>query len=39
MAADHLQWLAKTEPLDLTRVIAVGHSAGGHAAAWLTARP
>jgi acetyl esterase/lipase len=39
MAADHLRWLAKTEPLDLTRVIAVGHSSGGHAAAWLAARP
>ncbi|MBW8816384.1 MAG: hypothetical protein JF588_23435 [Caulobacterales bacterium] len=39
MAADHLRWLAKTEPLDLTRVIAVGHSEGGHAATWLAARP
>jgi acetyl esterase/lipase len=39
MAADHLRWLAKTEPLDLTRVIAVGHSSGGHAAMWLAARP
>ncbi len=25
--------------LDLTRVVAVGHSAGGHLAAWLAARP
>jgi len=39
MAADHLRWLAKTEPLDLKRVIAVGHSAGGHAAVWLASRP
>jgi len=38
MAADHLRVLAKTEPLDLTRVIAVGHAAGGHAALWLAAR-
>lgn len=36
---DHLRWLKKTEPLDLTRVIVVGHSAGGHAAQWLAARP
>jgi acetyl esterase/lipase len=39
LAADHLRFLAKTEPLDLKRVIAVGHSAGGHAAVWLAARP
>jgi acetyl esterase/lipase len=39
LAADHLRWLARTEPLDLTRVIAVGHSAGGQAALWLAARP
>jgi acetyl esterase/lipase len=38
-AVDHLRWLAKTEHLDLSRVIAVGHSAGGHAAQWLAARP
>ena len=37
-AADHVRVLAKTAPLDLTRVIAIGHSAGGHLAAWLGAR-
>jgi acetyl esterase/lipase len=26
-------------PLDLERVVAVGHSAGGHLALWLAARP
>src|SRR5262249_5141520 len=37
-AADHLRTLAKTYPLDLSRVIATGHSAGGHLALWLAAR-
>ncbi|MFD1611655.1 alpha/beta hydrolase family protein [Sphingomonas tabacisoli] len=37
-AADHLRELAKQYPLDLKRVAAVGHSAGGHAALWLAAR-
>jgi acetyl esterase/lipase len=37
-AADHLRTIAKTYPLDLNRVIAVGHSAGGHLALWLAAR-
>ena len=37
-AADHLRTIAKTHPLDLDRVIAVGHSAGGHLALWLAAR-
>jgi acetyl esterase/lipase len=36
--ADHLREVAKTRPLDLTRVAAVGHSAGGHLALWLAAR-
>jgi acetyl esterase/lipase len=35
---DHLRVLAKTHPLDLDRVIAAGHSAGGHLALWLAAR-
>ncbi len=35
---DHLRVLAKTYPLDLDRVIASGHSAGGHLALWLAAR-
>lgn len=35
-AADHLRVLARTHPrLDLTRVVAVGHSAGGQLAMWL----
>lgn len=37
-AADHLRKIAKTHKLDLNRVIAVGHSAGGHLALWLAAR-
>lgn len=38
-AADHVRVLAKQYPLDLNRVVAVGHSAGGHLALWLAARP
>ena len=37
-AADHLRTLAAAHPLDLSRVFAIGHSAGGHAALWLAAR-
>lgn len=37
-AADHLRPLAKKFPLDLKRVVAVGHSAGGQLALWLAAR-
>ncbi|MCI0387488.1 MAG: alpha/beta hydrolase [Acidobacteria bacterium] len=37
-AADHLRTLAKTYPLDLNRVVATGHSAGGHLALWLATR-
>lgn len=37
-AADHLRALARRYPLDLKRVIAVGHSAGGELALWLAAR-
>jgi acetyl esterase/lipase len=37
-AADHLRELAKSWPLDLTRVVASGHSAGATAALWLAAR-
>jgi acetyl esterase/lipase len=36
--ADHLRRLAEDRPLDLDRVIAVGHSAGGHLALWLASR-
>lgn len=37
-ATDHLQKISQTYPLDLSRVIAIGHSAGGHLALWLAAR-
>jgi acetyl esterase/lipase len=37
-AADHVRELAQRFPLDTTRVVAVGHSAGGHFAFWLAAR-
>jgi len=36
--ADHLRVLARTYPLDLNRVIVIGHSAGGQLALWLAAR-
>jgi acetyl esterase/lipase len=36
--ADYLRELAKKYPLDLNRVITLGHSAGGHLALWLAAR-
>jgi len=36
-ATDQLRAMAQTYPLDLSRVIAVGHSAGGHLAMWLAA--
>lgn len=37
-AADFIQTIAATYHLDTQRVIAVGHSAGGHLALWLAAR-
>jgi acetyl esterase/lipase len=37
-AAAHLRSLAKEYPLDLQRVVAVGHSAGGQLALWLAAQ-
>jgi acetyl esterase/lipase len=37
-AADFLRMIAAREQLDLKRVIAIGHSAGGHLAMWLGAR-
>lgn len=37
-ATDHLRILARKFPLDLKRVITVGHSAGGQLALWLAAR-
>lgn len=39
MAAEHLREIAKSHPLDLSRVVTVGHSAGGHLALWLAAVP
>ena len=38
-AADALRDVGRREHLALDRVIAVGHSAGGHLVAWLAARP
>jgi acetyl esterase/lipase len=35
---DHVEKLAQAYPLDLQRVIAAGHSAGGHVAFWLAGR-
>ena len=37
-AADYLRTLADRYPLDRERIIATGHSAGGHLALWLAAR-
>lgn len=36
--ADHLREIGPAHGLDLTRVVAVGHSAGGHLALWLAGR-
>ncbi|MEO7001562.1 MAG: alpha/beta fold hydrolase [Ktedonobacterales bacterium] len=38
-AADYLPTLAAQYPLDLGRIVALGHSAGGQLALWLAARP
>src|SRR5579862_2299385 len=38
-AADHVREMALIYPLDTQRVVAIGHSAGGHLAFWLAARP
>ena len=37
-AADFVRTLAREHQLDLTRVVAIGHSAGGHLVTWLAAR-
>jgi acetyl esterase/lipase len=37
--ADYIRTLARDYPLDLKRVISIGHSAGAHLALWLAARP
>ena len=38
MATDHVRTLAATYPLDTTRVLAIGHSAGAQLAVWLATR-
>lgn len=38
LAVDHLTTIGSTR-LDMSRVYTLGHSAGGHLAAWLAARP
>ncbi len=38
-AAEKLRELAPKHALDLNRIVATGHSAGGHLALWLAARP
>ena len=38
-AVDALRTIAARHPIDLGRVVAVGHSAGGHLALWAAARP
>jgi len=35
---DFVSTLAKAHPLDLSRIVVVGHSAGGHLAFWLAGR-
>lgn len=37
-ALGHVRALAEKHPLDLDRVVLVGHSAGGHLALWLASR-
>ena len=37
-AAAYLRPLARLHPIDTTRVVTVGHSAGGHLALWLASR-
>jgi acetyl esterase/lipase len=36
---DSLRTLATAHPLDLNRIVVLGHSSGGHLALWLAARP
>lgn len=38
-AIDKLKEIAPTRELDLTKLVTIGHSAGGHLAVWLAARP
>jgi len=39
LAADFIRKIAPSYTLDLTKVVPIGHSAGGHLAFWLAARP
>lgn len=39
LGTDRLRTLARRYPLDLKRLVATGHSAGGHLALWAAARP
>jgi acetyl esterase/lipase len=39
LATDYLRKLAASYMLDLKKVVPIGHSAGGHLAFWLVARP
>jgi len=39
LATDYLRDLAPSYGLDLTKIVPIGHSAGGHLALWLAARP
>ena len=38
LAADSVRGLAKKHPIDLKRLVSIGHSSGGHLAIWLAAR-
>ena len=38
MGIDYLRTLAKTQPLDLNRVVLIGHSAGAHEVLWAASR-
>lgn len=38
-AVDHLELLAGEYPLDVERLVTIGHSAGGQLALWLAGRP
>ena len=38
-ATDYLREIATTYKLNLNRIVPIGHSAGGHLALWLAARP
>ena len=38
LGLDHLRTLAQKYPLDITRVVIIGYSAGGHLALWLAGR-